>query len=704
MKQTGKVISLLLGLISGLLLSCAEEQATTCPDNQEVREYRIAVVLPLDGSNNTKWKRMAEWALENIRKAQQDLPQAVSPVIEWYDESTADMEALSRELAQRTDLAAVVGPYSSEHVQTMAYQLAKTNKTQIVSASSTELVRAFSSRRFLWALSETDIAQCEVLLTRAIAYNARKVALITPDNIYGATFSDWFAFQAQELGLEIGDVVIYTAETRDAAIEQIMSSDADYALCVPAEMDDVRAMLESAQEHGAEAPRLLFSDVAFSPALTEMGGLAQNAEGVAMYAAPESGFEIAYALRFGEVPTGSEPQFYDALMLTAFAAADCMHRSSNDMNEALMRIVDHQGPSLITWNYEGMATEFAAIADGNYYNIYAASGEMDFDKTVYTNVLQSVYCNWVVHNGTFIIQDFCSTEGSLRTDANLAGWNWKIQKEQEFEDAPTTLVYDSLKNNWALLIATSEGWNNYRHQADVLNMYQILKRNGFDDRHIVLIQADDIATNSNNPTPGYVSVGIDGENLYEQVVTDYHIADLNPEDLAAILTGERSERLPEVIEADRQDNVLIFWSGHGVEGQLSWGSLKEGFTRDMMTETLKKLSDAGKYRKMLWLIETCYSASVAKGSEGIPGVLCITAADEKETSKADVYNADLGVWMSNRFTATLTEVIRQNPHISFRDLYYKLSNNTIGSHVRVVNNTNFDNLYRNSIDEFILHK
>jgi glycosylphosphatidylinositol transamidase (GPIT) subunit GPI8 len=69
-------------------------------------------------------------------------------------------------------------------------------------------------------------------------------------------------------------------------------------------------------------------------------------------------------------------------------------------------------------------------------------------------------------------------------------------------------VYDKRKRN-----ATSTGWNNYRHQADALAQYQMLKGFGFGDDRIILILEDDIAGNPSNPYPGVVHVTADGENL-----------------------------------------------------------------------------------------------------------------------------------------------------------------------------------------------
>lgn len=104
---------------------------------------------------------------------------------------------------------------------------------------------------------------------------------------------------------------------------------------------------------------------------------------------------------------------------------------------------------------------------------------------------------------------------------------------------------------------------------------------------------------------------------------------------------------------------------------------------------------------MLWFIETCYSASVAVAAQNlkIPGVMMFTAASAWEPSKADVRKN--GVWMTNRFTKTLMEVVTAEPDIDFRRLYLELNKLTTGSHVCVLNSTNFDNLYKSNLQEFI---
>ena len=52
---------------------------------------------------------------------------------------------------------------------------------------------------------------------------------------------------------------------------------------------------------------------------------------------------------------------------------------------------------------------------------------------------------------------------------------------------------DSEPRIWALLVAGSNGYYNYRHQADVCHAYQILHKNGVPDERIVVMMYDDIA-------------------------------------------------------------------------------------------------------------------------------------------------------------------------------------------------------------------
>jgi len=54
-------------------------------------------------------------------------------------------------------------------------------------------------------------------------------------------------------------------------------------------------------------------------------------------------------------------------------------------------------------------------------------------------------------------------------------------------------------NHFAVLVAGSTGYSNYRHQADVAHAYKIMEKNGIPKKNIVHMAYDDIAYNRKNP-------------------------------------------------------------------------------------------------------------------------------------------------------------------------------------------------------------
>lgn len=718
-----KIISyLILAIICLLPAACADNGEGGDGKRFSETEYKIAVVLPLDASLEGRWKRTAQWAMENLAIGQNDLDQRIKVSLEWYDENTVNLDSLAKALRARKDITCVIGPRTSSDVDIMANRLKSTKKTLISpSATSAEVMRSYAGQDFFWSLVESDITQCEVLLSMAVAYGHTDVALLANTSTYGQTFIDWFAYQATEMGLNVTDIYSYTDDEANVNVsacarKAVRDDKATMLICVPSDNDGVKAILEEKHTfdltheltEDEEPMSLYFADVALEPEVLQYGALSEFIEGTAPYADPESGFEIAYRTRFGTNPACQEAQFYDALMISFLALTEIDLGTTDDMNKALKYVLaqEDEGKQRFatnTWHPEGMYRAIHSMRQGrDRFDIAGATGQLNFDIEQQTSVTKSVYCHWMVYNGQFIALNFLSTDGSRRTSSALASWEWKTSVMQDFYDISSP-SYPERKDNWALLIAGSKTWTNYRHQADVLNMYQMLKYLGYDDDHIILIMEDDIANNPENPNPGQL-LRYDGINLYKNVDVDYRLSDITTEDIQDILTGKSSERLTRVINGNEHSNILVFWSGHGEKGALKLGdnSFEDCLTTSRMGDLLTAMHDASCYRKMLWLIETCFSASVAAAAQdrGIPGVLMITAASALEPSKADV-KID-GIWRTNRFTRILTGLIEKDRSICFRDLYLYLARYTTGSHVRVVNAMNFDNLYRSNIEEFIV--
>lgn len=673
---------ILLALAAATVLAgCQKEEKISW----QVR--KVAIVLPMDFGQEAHWKNTVEMASSGIQSVQRNNilnlpgypePQVIKMEFEWYDETTADLDALGEELADRDEIVAVIGGEYSASAAKLAAPLCRCRKPFFTIATTDELVRAYSSTGSLWAMVESDITQCEILLSRALYYGAKKVSLIANDeSLYGKTFVDWFGFQAQELNLEVGNIFLYSKANLEEVTRLAASDPSDVIICVPTDIEDVELMETTFRKAGS-SKRRLYSDTAYGEEIIQScGDKVEGIEGVTIGAAPESGFNITYEIKYGSQPTHGEPQIYDAVIMLGWALIDQLNAGDTGrLNEYL----------------KSVAT--AGIA--------GACGPIEFDHVVYTNVLSTTYYHFMLYQGQFIILDYVSSTGSHRSDATLGAWNWKAQQMQEFEnEISDDFRYPPLDQKWALLVAGSSEWKNYRHQADVLEMYQILKGQGYDDDHIVLIMEDDIANNPNNPNKGVVQVRPDGKNVREGAVVDYKTSELVPSDIKKILMGMKSSSLPHVIDADSNDNIIIFWSGHGSPGQLVWLDRGTGFTGDLAEETFTEMHQAARYRKIMCLIETCYSGSVFSRIEGIPGVLAFTAAGPSETSKADVYNEEMGIWMSNRFSATLEDCINRIPDIPLRDLYYRLFTNTVGSHVMAYNASNYGNIYRETMREYL---
>ena len=78
---------------------------------------------------------------------------------------------------------------------------------------------------------------------------------------------------------------------------------------------------------------------------------------------------------------------------------------------------------------------------------------------------------------------------------------------------------------WVLLVAGSNGWFNYRHQADVCHAYQIVAAHGVPDDHIIVMMYDDIE----NPTPGKIINHPNGIDVYHGVPKDYVCGSVRPD-------------------------------------------------------------------------------------------------------------------------------------------------------------------------------
>lgn len=179
-------------LLTTLLLSSCSPDSRTDGRFGEVLTVRIAVVLPLSDGHSDNYRTAMEWAATNIADATSGLSREIRIEYEWYDESSADMEALAESLGNRSDIHSVIGPYASQHTREFASPLRNRLLPVFTLSSSEAVIRenipSMADGEFLWALQEADISQCELLLTLAQRGGADTVSLLVKrDDPYGQT-------------------------------------------------------------------------------------------------------------------------------------------------------------------------------------------------------------------------------------------------------------------------------------------------------------------------------------------------------------------------------------------------------------------------------------------------------------------------------------------------------------------------------------
>jgi len=184
---------------------------------------------------------------------------------------------------------------------------------------------------------------------------------------------------------------------------------------------------------------------------------------------------------------------------------------------------------------------------------------------------------------------------------------------------------------YAVLVAGSNGFYNYRHQADVCHSYQVVRSKGIPAENIIVMAYDDIAGSGSNPFPGKLfnkpsASGVEGVDVYDGCKIDYSGSDVTPETFQAVLTGTASGKS---LQSTAADNVFVFFSDHGAPGLIAFPS-SEMYASDL-TSTFDTMHSKKMYNKLTFYLETCESGSMFE-SLTTPGVYAVSAANPTESS------------------------------------------------------------------------
>jgi legumain len=196
----------------------------------------------------------------------------------------------------------------------------------------------------------------------------------------------------------------------------------------------------------------------------------------------------------------------------------------------------------------------------------------------------------------------------------------------------TAIATAEITNHAAVLVAGSNGYWNYRHQADIAHAYHILIANGVSPDNIITMMYDDIADNVENPFPGQLYNHPDGQDLYAGLKIDYRGKDVTPEKFMAVMTGDAVKAGGKVLTTDKNTKLFVNFSDHGAAGLIAFPS--SYLYADQLQQTIDIMEEKGLFGEMVFYLEACESGSMFPSLREDQNVYAVTASNATQSSYA----------------------------------------------------------------------
>jgi phosphatidylinositol glycan class K len=223
-------------------------------------------------------------------------------------------------------------------------------------------------------------------------------------------------------------------------------------------------------------------------------------------------------------------------------------------------------------------------------------------------------------------------------------------------------------NNWAVLVCTSRFWFNYRHIANTLSFYHIVKQLGIPDSNIILMLADDVACNARNSYPAQIFNNQNKmTNLYgENVEVDYRGYEVTVENFMRMMTDRHEREVPrnKRLMTDEHSNIIVYMTGHGGNEFLKFQDQEEINSMDI-ADVIEQMSEKRRFNEMLLMVDTCQAGSLFKQIYS-PNVIAAGSSMIGENSYSHHSDYDIGVAVIDRFTYFTLEFFEQYVVGNFR--------------------------------------
>ena len=266
----------------------------------------------------------------------------------------------------------------------------------------------------------------------------------------------------------------------------------------------------------------------------------------------------------------------------------------------------------------------------------------------------------------------------------------------------TIILQISQADKFVVIVAGSNGYQNYRHQADVCHAYHTVLNGGIPAINIITMIFDDVANNEGNPFPGKLFNTVNGTDVYHGCKLDYTGMNVNMDTFFKVLHGNKTSQVHRVLESTSTDQVFIVYTDHGAPGYVTFPAGVAMYAPDL-NNALLKMNKLGKYQELLIYMDACNSGSMfGEGLLQAKNVLAVTAASKSEESYAafcppwdhvtiennretfsclgDVFSIN---WIFDRISSDIKTVGEQITLISNQTANLHVLNRDHNSHVQV---------------------
>jgi len=696
-----------ISIILGLIIIVAVVTGVIVFKNHPT-SITVGVLLPLTGPDSVDSQELLNWM--NKRFNQSGGIDGTPVELVYKDTAGADVRDLAQELLNDPSIHIVIGPQKSSELHAIA-QLFFDKKKLLISPMATagDIFRAYGKKDFVWRTCQSDIAQVRAILDELAKRKVTSVSLIYPPDSYGSTFFQWTGFFCTELGIDLVNTVgCSKSADLNKVLDEALAGEPEYIISASSAQESVE--LVRLLHARPTKSKLFFTDATETNYMVkELGPDSIGVELMSPAADPGSGFESNYFNSFGYYPYDMAASTCDAYLLAVYTEARQKSQAGiasllhhEPIEESFKKIINGAGTK-IKWNEPERAVTL--IMKGDLPDVEGASGPLEFDRDFGVDPIESFYSlNRVEQRAGvldfFTIRRFSSSEsrgiGRLDEKASAASTRASLKLLQPVPTGWKYLPTADRKNLRAVIISASSGWENYRHQADTLAVYQLLRENGVDDKDIILFSVDDVPWMPQNTPRGDMHNKIDGANLRKNAIIDYSGYSVSPENIRQVLLGRKTQATPIVLDSNENSNLLIYMVGHGMPRAVNFSDGEQINDADL-AGIIDEMHAAKKYRQMLLIVEACNGESMSMQLE-TPGVLFLTGSSRIESSFAVNYDPKISQWLSDEFTTQAIKAMKE-PNTNLEQLYVACYTHVAGSHVMMANSAQFGDL-RTEVSQF----